>query len=247
MSTATYTIDATHFTPPAPPVRTPRISRIAKAEWTKLRTLPSTWRTVVMAIVISIALGAILCVSQVQQWSTMTAATAPDVRPDRLFPLRCRLRRRRAARGTRGAGRDCRVRDGDDPVHLHRHAHQTAGTGSQGCGHCGVCVPRGAAGCRGQLRGRPAGLRRQAPRSVLRSSRRPPSGGLRCPGGEPYCRHRGRDSAASSDTPRQRPRHWCWSSWEASRSASCFRPAFASTCPGPHSRPPSRSTTRRDS
>ena len=73
MSTATQTIDAIHFTPPAPSVRTPRIRRIAKAEWTKLRTLPSTWRTVVMAFVISVALGAILCVSQVQQWSKMTA------------------------------------------------------------------------------------------------------------------------------------------------------------------------------
>ena len=73
MSTATHTIDATHFTPPAPPARTPRIRRIAKAEWTKLRTLPSTWRTVVMAMVISVALGAILCVSQAQQWSKMTA------------------------------------------------------------------------------------------------------------------------------------------------------------------------------
>jgi ABC-type transport system involved in multi-copper enzyme maturation permease subunit len=47
--------------------------RIAKAEWTKLRTLPSTWRAAVMALVISVALGAILCVSQVQQWSKMTA------------------------------------------------------------------------------------------------------------------------------------------------------------------------------
>ena len=73
MSTATLTIDATDFTPPAPPVRTPRIRRIAKSEWTKLHTLPSTWRTVVMAIVISVALGAIFCVSQVQQWTKMTA------------------------------------------------------------------------------------------------------------------------------------------------------------------------------
>ena len=110
MSTATHTIDATHFTRPAPPVRTPRIRRIAKAEWTKLRTLPSTWRTVVMAIVISVALGAILCVSQVQQWSKMTAGQRQIVRPDRLFPLRCRLRRCRAARGTWGTGHDCRVR-----------------------------------------------------------------------------------------------------------------------------------------
>jgi hypothetical protein len=66
MSTATYTIDATHLTATASPVRTPRIRRIAEAEWTKLRTLPSTWRAAVMAIVISVALGAILCVSQVQ-------------------------------------------------------------------------------------------------------------------------------------------------------------------------------------
>src|SRR5580658_6638972 len=73
MTAATHPIDATFLTPPAPSVRTPRIRRIAKAEWTKLRTLPSTWRTVVMAFVISVALGAILCVSQVQQWSKMTA------------------------------------------------------------------------------------------------------------------------------------------------------------------------------
>ena len=67
MSTATHTIDATLSTRPAPPVRTPKIRRAVKAEWTKLRTLPSTWRTVVLATVISVALGAILCVSQAQQ------------------------------------------------------------------------------------------------------------------------------------------------------------------------------------
>ena len=71
--TATYTIDATHFTPTASPPRTPKIGRAVKAEWTKLRTLSSTWRTAVMATAISIALGTILCVSQVQQWSSMTA------------------------------------------------------------------------------------------------------------------------------------------------------------------------------
>jgi ABC-2 type transport system permease protein len=73
MSTATYTIDATHRTAAASPARTPKIRRALKAEWTKLRTLPATWRTVVMATVISIALGTILCVSQVHAWSTMTA------------------------------------------------------------------------------------------------------------------------------------------------------------------------------
>ena len=35
-----------------------------RAEWTKLHTLPSTWRTAVLAVTISIGLGAILCVSQ---------------------------------------------------------------------------------------------------------------------------------------------------------------------------------------
>jgi hypothetical protein len=72
MSTATHAIDAIHFTPSATPVRTPKIRRALKAEWTKLRTLPSTWRTVVMAVVISIVLGTILCVSQVHAWSAMT-------------------------------------------------------------------------------------------------------------------------------------------------------------------------------
>ena len=72
MSTATHTIDTTFFTPPAQRVRTPRLRRTAKAEWTKLRTLPSTWRTVIIAFGISVALGAILCVSQVQQWKNMT-------------------------------------------------------------------------------------------------------------------------------------------------------------------------------
>ena len=35
-----------------------------------------------------------------------------------------------------------------------------------------------------------------------------------------------------------RPLHWCWSSSEGPCSASSFRPASVSTCPGPHSRPP---------
>jgi hypothetical protein len=56
----------------ATPVRTATIKRTLKAEWTKLHTLASTWRTVVMAVTISIGVGAILCVSQVQQWGTMT-------------------------------------------------------------------------------------------------------------------------------------------------------------------------------
>ena len=74
MSTATHTIDAIHFTAPAPPVRTSPPSRTLKSEWTKLRTLPSTWRTAVAAVSISVVLGAVLCISQANQWATMTAA-----------------------------------------------------------------------------------------------------------------------------------------------------------------------------
>ena len=73
MSTATSTIDATHRTATPSPVWTPKVRRALKAEWTKLHTLPSTWRTAVIATVISIALGTVLCVSQVHAWSTMTA------------------------------------------------------------------------------------------------------------------------------------------------------------------------------
>src|ERR1700712_6088329 len=73
MNTATFTIDATNLTPTASPVRTPKIGRAVKAEWTKLRTLPSTWRSAVIATVLSIALGTILCISQAQQWTNMTA------------------------------------------------------------------------------------------------------------------------------------------------------------------------------
>ena len=73
MTTATYTIDAPYVTTQASPARTAKIGRVVKAEWTKLRTLTSTWRTVVIATVLSVALGAILCLSQVQQWTSMTA------------------------------------------------------------------------------------------------------------------------------------------------------------------------------
>ena len=145
MSTATYTIDATHLTPTASPVRTPKIGRIVKAEWTKLRTLPSTWRTVVMAIVISVALGAILCVSQVQQWSNMTAQQRLTFDPTAcsLFGVVFVGAVMLAALGR--AVRHCGVLDRDDPVHLHRHADQAPGIGSQSWRHRGVRVPGGTA------------------------------------------------------------------------------------------------------
>ena len=74
MSVTTHTIDSTRFTLPAPPVRTGGISRILRSEWTKLRTLSSTWRTVVAATALSIALGIVFCASQANAWTTMTAA-----------------------------------------------------------------------------------------------------------------------------------------------------------------------------
>ena len=57
---------------PALPVRATTISRILKGEWTKLRTLPSTWRTAAFALVFSIAAGAVLVISQANGWATMT-------------------------------------------------------------------------------------------------------------------------------------------------------------------------------
>jgi ABC-2 type transport system permease protein len=64
----------TYRAAPALPVRATTISRILKGEWTKLRTLPSTWRTAAFAMVFSIGLGAVLVISQADQWASMTPA-----------------------------------------------------------------------------------------------------------------------------------------------------------------------------
>ncbi|MFY9934083.1 MAG: hypothetical protein WAK82_39360 [Streptosporangiaceae bacterium] len=47
--------------------------RIARAEWTKLRTLPSTWRTAVITVAMAIGFGIALAYSQMSQWHAMTA------------------------------------------------------------------------------------------------------------------------------------------------------------------------------
>jgi ABC-2 type transport system permease protein len=47
--------------------------RIARAEWTKLHTLPSTWRTAVLTMVMAIGFGVALAFSEMSQWHTMTA------------------------------------------------------------------------------------------------------------------------------------------------------------------------------
>jgi hypothetical protein len=52
----------------------PAINRTVKAEWTKVRTLRSTWRSVGVAVVVTISLGAALVQSQVSSWDSMTPA-----------------------------------------------------------------------------------------------------------------------------------------------------------------------------
>ena len=63
---------------PARPVPAASISRtlkarILKAEWTKLRTLPSTWRTAVLTLALGIGFSVAVALSQISQWHTMTA------------------------------------------------------------------------------------------------------------------------------------------------------------------------------
>ncbi len=72
MSATTYTRT------PARPVRATSISRtrkarILKAEWTKLRTLPSTWRTTALTLTLGIGFSVAVAFSQISQWHTMTA------------------------------------------------------------------------------------------------------------------------------------------------------------------------------
>jgi ABC-2 type transport system permease protein len=73
MTIATNAIDRDQHFVRSSPLRSWTIRRVLKSEWTKLRTLPSTWRTAVIAVTISIGLGAVLCISQADQWATMTA------------------------------------------------------------------------------------------------------------------------------------------------------------------------------
>jgi ABC-type transport system involved in multi-copper enzyme maturation permease subunit len=54
------------------------ITRTAAAEWTKLRTLRSTWRSIGAATTLAIGLGAAIVAAQVAQWNTMTATQHKD-------------------------------------------------------------------------------------------------------------------------------------------------------------------------
>jgi ABC-2 type transport system permease protein len=66
MSTTTYT-------PPLRARAATTINRHLKGEWTKLRTLPSTWRTAVFAAVLALGFTAAVDLVQVSQWHSLTA------------------------------------------------------------------------------------------------------------------------------------------------------------------------------
>ena len=68
---------------PARPTRATLISRtrkahilkahVLKAEWTKLRTLPSTWRTAALTLAMGVGFSVAVAFSEISQWHTMTA------------------------------------------------------------------------------------------------------------------------------------------------------------------------------
>jgi hypothetical protein len=67
----------TYLTKPATPLRGLPVTKTTmadtlKAEWTKIRTLRSTWFTVGGAVFASVGLAALICVAQVSQWDQMS-------------------------------------------------------------------------------------------------------------------------------------------------------------------------------
>lgn len=64
---------ATPTTPSALAVRPTPIARALRGEWTKLRTLPSSWRTALITVASAIGFAAAVVASQVSQWSAMSA------------------------------------------------------------------------------------------------------------------------------------------------------------------------------
>ena len=63
------------------PIRPTTIVDTFKAEWTKLRTLRSTWFTVGGAVALSVGLAALICVATVSQWNQMSAKAHADFDP----------------------------------------------------------------------------------------------------------------------------------------------------------------------
>jgi ABC-2 type transport system permease protein len=72
-TTTTITVTAV---PPARPLR-----RSVKAEWTKLQTHRSTWRTVALAVATSIGLGTAVVAAQMSSWSSMTPKQRAEFDP----------------------------------------------------------------------------------------------------------------------------------------------------------------------
>lgn len=64
----------TTHTTTAPAIRATPIGRALAGEWTKLRTLPSTWRTAAITLASAIGFAAAVVASQVSQWNAMSAA-----------------------------------------------------------------------------------------------------------------------------------------------------------------------------
>ncbi len=58
---------------PAPAHSPSDIARTFQAEWTKLRSLRSTWWTIAGGAFVTIALSALICLAQVSQWDQMSA------------------------------------------------------------------------------------------------------------------------------------------------------------------------------
>lgn len=80
MTVTTYPL-TTGRSPRSALIRRTVIGRTLTAEWTKLSTLRSTWRSVGAAMTIAIGLGAAIAASQVAQWSSMSAKMRHDFDP----------------------------------------------------------------------------------------------------------------------------------------------------------------------
>jgi ABC-2 type transport system permease protein len=63
---------STYVTTPVPTERAVNVTDTFKAEWTKLRTLRSTWYTLGGAAIASVVLGALVSLATVSQWDQMT-------------------------------------------------------------------------------------------------------------------------------------------------------------------------------
>ena len=231
----------TYPTTPALPVRTTNMttnfSRILKGEWTKLRTLPSTWRTAVFALVFSIGTGAILVHlpgQSVAHHDACAAAQTFDATSCSLFGIMIAavllgslalrsvtaeyasgmIRSTFTAMPTRRlvlAGKAAIVAAFAFPVALvSNFVAFEIGQRIFAGKHLQVTL------------GHPGVLRRSSS-ALWQSASSPSSESV---------------SAASFDTPQGRPRRWRSSSSEESRSASFFRRACVGTCPAPPSRRP---------